>query len=117
MLNATLALQNLTSGLWSDGPLPGYIDQDGVYVAARASVQLSRSRWPDVRRACTAFVRAAAAQLLNETAILGPTSPYGGIAHNLAGLVTPVAECARWFPDLVITSVPWINTVDVGCFG
>jgi hypothetical protein len=89
----------------------------GVYVAVRSSVQLSRARWVDVRRACTAFVRTAALQLTTPSEILGPKSPFGSVAHNLAGLVTPVAECARWFPDLVITNTQWVDTVDVGCFG
>jgi len=80
--------------------VPTYMDQDGVYVAVRASVQLSKARWVDVRRACTAFVRTAALQLTNPSEIIGPKSPFGDVAHNLAGLVTPVAECARWFQIL-----------------
>lgn len=118
LLNTTLWLQDPESGLWSgNSSVPTYMDQDGVYVAARSSVQLSRARWVDVRRACTAFVRTAARQLTSPSAILGPKSPFGSVSHNLAGLVTPVAECARWFPDLVVTQVQWVDTVDVGCFG
>ena len=118
MLNATLALQDPRTGLWSvGGPVPTYMDQDGVYVALRASQQLGRARWVEVRRACTAFVRAAAAQLLDASAVLGPRSPFGATAHTLAGLVTPVALCAEEFPYLVTTAREWRNTVDVGCFG
>jgi len=93
------------------------MDQDGVYVAVRASLQLGQARWAAVREMCAAFVRAAAAQLTRDAAIIGPASPFGANAHMLAGLVTPVAECARHFPDLVVTRAPWADTVDVGCFG
>ena len=119
MLNSTLALQNASTGLWSSGAaaLPSYMDQDGVYVALKASRQLGRARWPEVRKMCAAFVRAAAAVLTSDADMLGPASPFGGITHNLAGLVTPVALCAEQFPDLVVTSRPWVSTVDVGCFG
>jgi hypothetical protein len=117
MLNATLALQDLNTGLWTPGPLPGYMDQDGIYVAIKASVQLGRARWPEVRRMCTAYVRAAAQALGSPEVVLGPQSPLGGTAHMLAGVVTPVALCAQYFPDLVLTLRPWKNTVDVGCFG
>ena len=118
LLNTTLWLQNPQSGLWSgNSSVPTYMDQDGVYVAVRSSLQLSHARWVDVRRACTAFVRTAALQLTTASEIIGPKSPFGSVAHNLAGLVTPVAECARWFPDLVITNTQWVDSVDMGCFG
>ena len=117
MLNSTLALQNAATGLWTAEAFPSYMDQDGVYVALKASLQLGRARWPEVRRMCAAFVRAAAAALTSEAHMLGPASAFGAVAHMLAGLVTPVAMCAEAFPDLVVTSTPWKNTVDVGCFG
>jgi hypothetical protein len=118
MLNSTLALQNPDTGLWTeDAVVPSYMDQDGVYVAIKASLQLGRARWSEVRKMCAAFVRAAAAPLTREADVLGPASPFGAVAHMLAGLVTPVAMCAEAFPDLVVTLRPWQNTVDVGCFG
>jgi len=93
------------------------MDQDGVYVAVKAALQLGRARWPEVRKMCAAFVRAAAAALTSEAAVLGPGAPLGANAHMLAGVVTPVAICAENFPDLVVTDVQWASTVDVGCFG
>jgi hypothetical protein len=117
MLNSTLALQDAATGLWSGGALPGYMDQDGVYVAVKAALQLGRARWPEVRKMCAAYVRAAAAALTSEAAVLGPGAPLGATAHMLAGVVTPVAICAENFPDLVVTDAQWQNTVDVGCFG
>lgn len=117
MLNSTLGLQDLATGLWTPGPTPSYMDQDGVYVALKASLQLGKARWGEVRGMCAAYVRAAARALLNPDSVLGPGSPLGGTAHMLAGVVTPVALCAENFPDLVVTLRPWKNTVDVGCFG
>jgi len=117
VLNTTLALQNVDTGLWGGDSVPGYMDQDGVYMTTRSSVQLGRARWDEVEAMCTAYVRAAARVLNNATYMLAPGSAYGQTAHNLAGVVTPVAECARWFPGLVTTVRPWVNTVDVGCFG
>ena len=117
MLSSTLALQNLTTGLWTASALPSYMDQDGVYIALKASLQLGRARWAEVRQMCAAYVRAAARALGSAAVVLGPQSPLGGNAHMLAGVVTPVALCAESFPDLVITQRPWKNTVDVGCFG
>jgi len=117
MLNSTLALQDPSNGLWSGGAVPGYMDQDGVYVAVKAALQLGRARWSEVRKMCAAFVRTAAAAITSEAAMLGPASPLGATAHMLAGVVTPLAICAENFPDLVVTDAQWENTVDVGCFG
>lgn len=116
-LNTTLALQNPTTGLWNGDRLPGYIDQDGVWVSIRASLQLGQARWQEVEAMCTAYVRTTAAVLNNATLMLGKHSALGGIVHNLPGLVTPVAECARWFPALTVTRRPWIDTILIGCFG
>lgn len=117
MLNMTLFTQNPVTGLWMGDKVPGYMDQDGVYVTTRSSVQLGQARWPEVRTMCSRYLNTAAAVLNNATLVLGPTSPYGSIVHTLAGVVTSVAECQRWFPDLVTTTRPWVNTVDIGCFG
>jgi hypothetical protein len=117
MLNTSLALQDKATGLWGGGVIPGYMDQDGVYTTTRSSAQLGRARWDEVEAACEAYVRTAAGVLNNATVMLGPKTPIGGVTHNLAGIVTSVAECARWFPGLVVTTRPWVNTIDRGCFG
>jgi hypothetical protein len=117
LLNTTLAMQDPVTGLWNGDKLPGYMDQDGVYVTTRSSVQLGKARWGDVERMCAAYVATAAGVLTNASLLLGAGTPFGGIVHDLAGVVTPIAECARWFPGLVVTERPWINTVDIGCFG
>ena len=117
MLNMTLAMQSPSTGLWNKDEYPGYIDQDGVYVTTRASAQLGGARAAEVRVMCDRFLATAQRVLTNATLLLTDGSPYGTISHVLAGVVTSVAECARVFPDLVRTVRPWVNTVDVGCFG
>ena len=118
MLNITLFTQNPVTGLWNGDQTPGYMDQDGIYVAIKTSLQLNKSRWDEVYTMCERYVNNAATKvLLNSTMLLSDKSPYGSVVHNLAGVVTPVALCAQYFPNLTITERPWINTVDIGCFG
>lgn len=118
MLNITLNTQNPTTGLWNGDGTPGYMDQDGIYVAIKTSLQLNRARWNDIYTMCERYVtNAVTTVLLNSTALLTNQTMYGSIVHTLPGVVTPVALCANYFPNLTITERPWINTVDIGCFG
>jgi len=119
LLNTTLALQDPSTGLWNGDAAPGYMDLDGLYTAARASVQLGRARWDDVRIMCQRYLAAAQRALSDAAVVLSPTGAYGSSSHTLAAAVSGVAECGRWFPDLVVTASggsPWVNSVDVGCF-
>lgn len=116
MLDITLKMQNPQTGLWNGDKTPSYMDLDGVWVTTRTSVQLGNARWPEVQTMCQRFLGAAHAVLTNASVLLSPQTEYAGIVHTLAGVVTGVAECAKWFPDLLVTRRPWVNTVDTACF-
>lgn len=106
-------------GLWADS-LNNWLNLDGVFQAARAA---NATGGPElhtrVRGACDAFLALAAEVLNNATAVLdtSPLARGGGLSkdtHGLPGVVTAVAECAKWFPDLVVTARPWRQGVDKG---
>ena len=106
-------------GLWAD-TLNNWLNLDGVFQAARAANATGGSDLQTrVHAACDTFLALAAQVLNNATAVLS-TSPLargGGLSrdtHGLPGVVTAVAECAKWFPDLVVTARPWRQGVDKG---
>jgi hypothetical protein len=111
--NTSLGLQQ-ESGLWGSFP-PSYIDLDGLYCSLRPAAQLGKPQplWQRAQSACDAFLAAAEAALNDATVVLGDTAgSYGANSHLLPAAVSGVAECAKWFPDLVDTVRPWIQTLD-----
>lgn len=114
--NSTISMQNVSTGLWNGDSTPQFIDLDGVYQIIRPAVQLGKPRalWSRARAACASFLTTAGAALNDPTILLGnqTSHQYGASTHNLAGAVAGVAECAKWFPDMVITQRPWIQTLD-----
>lgn len=117
VLNTSLHLQK-PGGYWG-APAVQFIDLDGVYQVVRPAVQLGRppALWAAARASCDAYLGAAAAALSNATLVLTAAhGGYGGNTHSLVGAVAGVAECAKWFPDLVLTTRPWRQGLDVAPF-
>lgn len=121
-LPATLArvaagMQDNATGLWGGDRDPGYISLDGVYQVTRPAVQLGGAAgpaWGAARAACARFLAAAAASLNDAARVLGPA--YGTNSHLLPGAVAGVSECAKWFPEMVRTVRPWVQTLDIAPF-
>merc|ERR1711924_544554 len=72
LLNFSLGLQ-CDDGTWSKGRL-GSMTLDGIFQVTRSSLQLHKSRWSEVTRACSSLLKESALQLNDEdtmTKLLG----------------------------------------------
>jgi hypothetical protein len=110
VINSTLELQG--NGLWK-GNTAGYPGLDGVYELARSSNKtVDHYRWKDIENACQKFLKIAEEQMNTEENLM----KLFGETHGLIGAVAAVAECQKWFPDMVVTSVLWSQSLDIGCY-
>ena len=65
---------------------------------------------------CRRFLAAAGRVLADANGtVLFDRSVYGD-SHGLNGALQAIAECARWFPDAVVTYRPWRMTVETAPF-
>ena len=115
--STALSMQHAESGLWGSptrGGLPTFIDLDGVYQVIRSAVQLGNPAqlWAAARGSCDAFLDASAL-VLNDATTLFSADGFAANSHMIVGAVAGVAECARWFPDLVRTRRAWRQGLDV----
>ncbi|HME53658.1 MAG TPA: hypothetical protein VKM55_15635 [Candidatus Lokiarchaeia archaeon] len=107
----TLKLQ-LDNGLWGNTPEPYCRDLDGIYALTRSSRNAGGYRHEDVYEAVKRFLTTAE-HALNDEAFV---TRYYKNSHHLPGALTAVAECQKFFPDLVKTPKPWIQTLDKACY-
>lgn len=101
LLNFSLGLQG-SNGTWR-GKI-GSLSLDGIFQASRSSLQLQRSRWAEVRRACSLLLNISAAQLNDEVTV---QKTLWNNSHALPNALAAVAECAQLFPHMVRTLRPW----------
>eukprot|EP00054_Salpingoeca_dolichothecata_P037219 m.10144 g.10144 ORF g.10144 m.10144 type:complete len:99 (-) comp7346_c0_seq1:89-385(-) len=87
------------SGLWCD-VLGNWLNLDGLLQATTPTYQRDQGKV-----ACTGYLTVAEPLLNNETYVLTHLTLPG--THTLPGVVGAVAECAKWYPDLVQTQRPW----------
>lgn len=106
-LNASLAAQQ-KDGAWSDGNW--YLNIDGIYQATRPSFQAGKLRWNEVQTACEKLMNHTVPALNNMDILLG--SKVSPNSHILPALVSAVAECQHFFPDMVKTTRPWKMCLD-----
>jgi hypothetical protein len=139
MVDATLDMQNASTGWFCRNPgaadpaagcdvsctvgpscgsaspvQPSCHQLDGLWAAARASELAGGYRRSDVREMCDRYLTSSAAVMGNRTAVLGPVL-YAD-SHGLNGAMQSVAECARWFPELLRTRVPWTISLEKAPF-
>jgi hypothetical protein len=107
----TLDLQ-LEHGLWGHTPDPYCRDLDGIYCLTRSSRNAGDYRAVDVKRAVIRFLETAERTLNDRDFVF---SRYTN-SHKLAGALCAVAECQKFFPDLVKTPRPWIMSIDKACY-
>lgn len=101
------------TGLWAP-ELGNWLNLDGIFQAARAANATGSGLQTDVRAACDAFLSVATPVLTNASAVFNPITGLAMDSHVLPGVVTAIAECAKWFPDMVVTLRPWRQGVDKG---
>ena len=118
LLAVAAGMQSPGSGLWGGDAFPSYIDLDGLYQVLRPAAQLGGAaagpEWATARAACVRYLGAAQAALGSPEAVLG--AAYGANTHILPAAVGGVAECAKFFPGMVRTVRPWVQTLDVAPF-
>ncbi len=110
IVDHTLRLQH-ANGLW-DGDLTYCIDLDGIYCLTRSSRNAGGYRSDDVRNACSRYL-ATAEKILNDRDFF--FRRYRN-SHILTGALAAIAECRLWYPELVITSKPWRQSLDKACY-
>jgi hypothetical protein len=110
IVDMTLRLQH-ENGLW-DRDVTYCIDLDGVYSLLRSSRNAGGYRTDDVKDACIRYLERAE-KILNDREFF--YSRYTN-THILPGALCAVAECAKFYPELVRTSRPWFETLDKACF-
>ena len=106
VVDESLRLQQ-PNGLW-DGKLPYCIDLDGLYCILRSSRNAGGYRSADALGAVKAFL-ATACRVLNDREAL-----HAGYrsTHKLTGALSAIAECARFYPELLRTPRPWRQSLD-----
>lgn len=111
VVDYTLTLQ-LDNGLWGKTSEPYCRDLDGIYALTRSSRNASGYRHDDVKEAVIRFLATAERTLNDETFVLR----HYKNSHHLPGALSAVAECQKFFPELVITPQPWTQTIDKACY-
>ncbi len=110
VVDAALALQH-ENGLW-DGEVSYCIDLDGLYCMIRSSRLAGHYRTDEVRESVHRYLQRAEATLCDREFLF---DRYDN-SHRLTGALSAIAECAKWFPELVKTERPWSQTLDVAPF-
>jgi len=136
MLNWTMQMHNSSSGYFCRSPgaanpgadcnknprskglasnvNPSCHQLDGVWTVTRSAALLDGYRWDDVRDMCSSYLHAAAT-VFADTTVLMDHVVYGD-SHGLNGGLQSIAECVRWFPELVHTRRPWRISLDYASF-
>ena len=110
VIDETLKLQH-ANGLW-DKDVTYCIDLDGVYSLLRSSRNACGYRADDVKNSCLRYLDAAE-WILNDRRFF--FSRYSN-THLLPGALAAIAECQKFYPGLVKTTRPWVQTLDKACF-
>ena len=110
IIDETLKLQH-ANGLW-DRDVTYCIDLDGVYSLLRSSRNAGGYKADDVKAACLRYLETAE-RILNDRRFF--FSRYTN-THLLPGALGAIAECQKFYPELVKTTRPWIQTLDKACF-
>ncbi len=99
------------NGLW-DKDVTYCIDLDGLYSMIRSSRNANWYRKDDVKQAVIKYLKTAEKTLNDENFLF---THYSN-SHRLTGALAAIAECQKWFPELVKTAQPWKQTLDYACY-
>ncbi len=110
IIDHTLRLQQ-PNGLW-DKDVTYCIDLDGIYCLTRSNRIAGGYRENEIYQSVVRYLEAAE-KILNDRSFF--FERYTN-SHILPGALSAVAECQKYYPDLVKTSKPWVQTLDQACF-
>jgi hypothetical protein len=111
VIDWTLQFQQTDNGLWGPGMM--YCrDLDGIYCLTRSSRNAGGYRESEVRSAIIKALGTAEKQL-NDAAFV--MENYKN-SHKLTGALSAIAECQKFYPGLVRTTKPWIQSIDKACY-
>lgn len=110
IIDHTLRLQH-KNGLW-DKATPYCIDLDGLYSLLRSSRDAENYRQPEIYQAVVNFLRTTEQIFSHKSSVL----THYPRSHLLPGALAAIAECQRFYPELVHTSIPWQQSLDQACF-
>jgi hypothetical protein len=110
IIDHTLRLQH-TNGLW-DKDVTYCVDLDGLYCLTRSSRNANNYRAADIRKAVEKYLQTAE-KIFNDKEFF--FNAYGN-SHRLTGALAAIAECQKFYPELVKTSKPWRQSLDKACY-
>lgn len=99
------------NGFW-DKDVTYCIDLDGLYSMIRSSRNANWYRKDDVKQAVCRYLENAERALNDEKFFFENYSN----THILPGALAAIAECQKWFPELVKTAQPWKQSLDFACY-
>ncbi len=99
------------NGFW-DKDVTYCIDLDGLYSMIRSSRNANWYRREDVKQAVCRYLENAERTLNDEEFFF---KKYIN-SHLLPGALSAIAECQKWFPELVKTAQPWKQSLDYACY-
>jgi hypothetical protein len=110
IVDQCLRLQH-NNGFW-DKDVTYCIDLDGLYSMIRSSRNANWYRKEDVKQAVCKYLETAEKTLNDEEFLF---TNYSN-SHRLTGALAAIAECQKWFPELVKTTQPWKQSLDYACY-
>lgn len=110
IIDETLRLQHV-NGLW-DRDVTYCIDLDGIYNLTRSSRNAGGYRSSDIEAAVIRYL-ATAEKILNDKDFL--FKKYTS-SHILTGALAAIAECQKFYPELIVTEKPWRQSLDSACY-
>jgi len=110
IVDQCLRLQH-ENGLWHRN-VTYCIDLDGLYSMIRSSRNAKWYRKDDVEQAVHHYLEIAC-KTLNDGKFF---FEHYQNSHILTGALAAIAECQKWFPQLVKTTQPWKQSLDFACF-
>eukprot|EP00035_Acanthoeca_spectabilis_P031851 m.16006 g.16006 ORF g.16006 m.16006 type:complete len:439 (+) comp4996_c0_seq1:3417-4733(+) len=106
-----LSLQS-PNGSWGGGAVSGYMNVDAIYQITR-SLPSNPDRTAAARAACDKYLATAVPTMSSLASFVVLTK---GTTHEAAAPIAAVAECTKWFPDLVVSDRPWRFSGDYAPF-
>lgn len=106
----TLRLQH-DNGLW-DADVTYCIDLDGIYSLTRSCRNADHYREDDVKNAIIRYLETTE-KIFNDKSFF--FNAYKN-SHRLTGALNAIAECQKFYPELVKTKNDWQQSLDTACF-
>ena len=110
VIDFTLKMQH-ENGLW-DKDITYCVDLVGIYCLTRSSRNAGWYRKPDLENAVKKYLRTAE-RIFSDENVFFKAYPN---THRLTGALSAIAECQKFFPNLVKTKRPWKQSLDKACY-